>query len=77
MTHLENFGNFLLKLLSLISSITMAPKHLSDIWLFFHHGEKQNTSHWKTHCKGCVRHAEAQAELLDEDLNLAEMDTGS
>lgn len=55
----------------------MAPKPLKDLWPFFYHGEKQNTSHWKAYCKGCVRHAEAQAELLDEDLNLAEMDAGS
>ena len=39
----------------------------------FERGEKQNTSHWKAHSK-VVGHAEAQTELLDEDLNLAEMD---
>ena len=55
----------------------MAPKPLKDLWPFFYHGEKQNTSHWKAHCKGCVGHAEAQVELLDEDLNLAEMDAVS
>jgi hypothetical protein len=71
------FENFISKLLSLIASITMAPKPPKDFWLFFHHGEKQNTSHWKAHCKGCVRHAEAWAELLDEDLNLTTMDAGS
>jgi len=39
-------GN-MLKLLSPISSITMAPKPPKDLWPFFHCGEKQNTSHWK------------------------------
>ena len=52
----------------------MAPKPPKDIWPFFHRGERHNTSHWKPRCKGCVRHAEAQAELLDEDLILAEID---
>ena len=75
LAEVKKLGN-LLKLLSL-SSITMAPKPPKDLWPFFHRGEKQNTSHWKAHCKGCIRHAEAQVELLDEDLNLAEMDAGS
>ena len=41
----KNSGN-LQRLLSLISLITMAPQPPNDLWLFLHHGEKQNTSHW-------------------------------
>jgi hypothetical protein len=26
------------------------------LWKFFHGGEKQNTSHYKAYCLGCVSH---------------------
>jgi hypothetical protein len=39
---------------------------LNVLWPFFHHREKQNSSHFKAYCKGCMTHHEAQAELLDE-----------
>ncbi|KAJ6564768.1 hypothetical protein B0H19DRAFT_942310 [Mycena capillaripes] len=31
----------------------MPPKK-SDIWAFFHQGEKQNSSHFKAYCLGCI-----------------------
>jgi len=37
---------------------------LQAVWSAYHRGEKQNGSHYKAYCKGCVRHKEAQAELL-------------
>ena len=39
---------------------------LQDIWSSYHHGEKQNQSHYKAYWKGCVHYQEAQAELLDD-----------
>ena len=39
---------------------------LQAVWSAYHRGEKQNRSHYKAYCKGCVCHKEAQAELLDE-----------
>jgi hypothetical protein len=41
---------------------------LQDIWSSYHHGKKQNWSHYKAYCKGCVCHQEVQAELLDDTL---------
>ena len=47
---------------------------LPVLWTFFHHGEKQNSSHFRAHCKGCVSYHLLQAALLAdpddaEDLN--------
>jgi len=41
---------------------------LQAVWSAYHRGEKQNRSHYKAYCKGCVCHEEAQAELLDESI---------
>jgi hypothetical protein len=41
---------------------------LQAVWSAYHRGEKQNKSHYKAYCKGCVQHEEAQAELLDESI---------
>jgi len=60
------FGNFLSKLLLLISSITMAAKPPKGFWRFFH-GEKQNTSHWKAHCECCDGAREIPSEDKYED----------
>jgi hypothetical protein len=41
---------------------------LQAVWTAYYHGKKQNRSHYKADCKGCVNHEEAQAELLDETI---------
>ncbi|KAJ6597884.1 ribonuclease H-like domain-containing protein, partial [Mycena sp. CBHHK59/15] len=28
----------------------------NSLWVYFHKGEKQNSTHFKTYCKACVRH---------------------
>jgi hypothetical protein len=56
------FGKFLSKLLSLVSSITMAPKPPKGFWPFFQ-GEKKNTSHWKAHCECCDGVREIPSEV--------------
>jgi len=38
---------------------------LNPLWPFFHCGDKQNNSHYKTYCKGCVQHYVIQAKLQD------------
>ena len=39
---------------------------LNPLWSFFHRGEKQNTSHYKAYCKGCVHHYVTEAKLRDQ-----------
>jgi hypothetical protein len=34
--------------------------------VIFHRGEKQNTSHYKAYCKGCVHHYVTEAKLRDQ-----------
>jgi hypothetical protein len=50
---------------------------LNALWPFFHRGEKQNSSHFRAYCKGCVTHHEAQAELLDESAVSDDVDAGT
>jgi hypothetical protein len=38
---------------------------LNPLWPFFHRGEKQNASHHRAYCKGCVGHYMAEAKLRD------------
>ena len=38
---------------------------LNPLWPFFHRGEKQNASHYRAYCKGCVGHYMAEAKLRD------------
>ena len=33
---------------------------MNTLWNHFHWGEKQNSSHYYTFCKGCVAHHEAK-----------------
>ena len=40
-------------------------------WTHYHHGKKQNKSHYKAHCKGCVTHKEELAAWqLDDAISL-------
>ena len=39
---------------------------LNPLWSFFHRGEKQNTSHYKAYCTGCVHHYVTEAKLWDQ-----------
>jgi hypothetical protein len=48
---------------------------LQAVWSAYHCGEKQNKSHYKAYCKECVRHKEAQAELLDKSIILGDVAT--
>jgi hypothetical protein len=41
---------------------------LQAIWTAYYRGKKQNRSHYKAYCKGCVHHEEAQAGLLDKTI---------
>jgi hypothetical protein len=50
---------------------------LNALWPFFHCGEKQNSSHFRAYCKGCVAHHEAQAKLLDESVISDDVDAGT
>jgi len=47
---------------------------LQAVWTTYYRGKKQNRSHYKAYCKGCVHHEEAQAELLDETISEPELD---
>ena len=44
---------------------------LNPLWLFFYCGEKQNTSHYKAYCKGCVKYYMSTAKLWDQSDNSA------
>jgi hypothetical protein len=46
----------------------------NPLWPFFHHGEKQNKSHHKSYCKGCVHHYVMEAKLQEESNELEELD---
>lgn len=50
------------------TSTTMLSKTL---WPFIHHGQLQNSVHYKAYCKGCVSYYPVQAKVLKEvdDLN--------
>ena len=39
---------------------------LNLLWSCFHCREKQNTSHYKAYCKGCVHHYTTEAKLHDQ-----------
>ena len=44
---------------------------LNPLWPFFHRRDKQNNSHHKTYCKGCVQHYVTDAKLqVPDDLEL-------
>ena len=47
---------------------------LPVLWTFFHRGEKQNSSHFRAHCKGCVSYHLLQATLLADPDDVEDLD---
>ena len=37
-------------------SVYRRPQAHNPLWEFFFQGEKQNTSHFKAYCHGCIKH---------------------
>ena len=51
---------------------------LGVLWKFFHNsGVKQNSSHWKTHCKACVAYHERALEEEAIAANGLTLDAGT
>jgi hypothetical protein len=45
------------------------PPNKGPLWKFFHIGEKQNSSHYKDYCLGCVSHHATTNLPLNADGN--------
>jgi hypothetical protein len=50
----------------------MPPKK-SELWAYFHQGEKQNSSHYKAYCLGCIKTRRPAAGSAD---NVMDVDAG-
>src|ERR1700676_350724 len=54
----SHFGQFYSPKFSASSTMSLNP-----LWPFFHCRDKQNNSHHKTYCKGCIQHYVTDAKL--------------